>query len=96
MAILLAATLGTAIPVGLSRFGVDPAVATGPFVTTALDVLGLLHTLVLLLASLFGQRGSDTARFQRLLFALSIKANAVDCHPPDPERGRCGDGEEHA
>jgi magnesium transporter len=57
MAILLAATLGTAIPVGLSRFGVDPAVATGPFVTTALDVLGLLayFGIAVGLAHLFGQ-----------------------------------------
>lgn len=42
VAILIAASLGTAIPIGLNRIGVDPAVATGPFVTTALDVLGIL------------------------------------------------------
>ena len=57
MAMLLASTLGTAIPVVLSRLGVDPAVATGPFVTTALDVLGLLayFGIALGLAQLFGQ-----------------------------------------
>ena len=54
-AILIAATLGTAIPIGLNRLGVDPAVATGPFVTTALDVLGILayFGIALLLAGLF-------------------------------------------
>jgi len=41
-AMLIAATLGTLIPLAMHRVGIDPAVATGPFVTTALDVLGLL------------------------------------------------------
>lgn len=41
-AILIASSLGTTIPLGLHRLGVDPAVATGPFVTTALDVIGIL------------------------------------------------------
>jgi magnesium transporter len=36
-----AAGLGTGIPLVLSRLGVDPAVATGPFVTTSLDLLGV-------------------------------------------------------
>ncbi len=54
-AILIAASLGTMIPIGLHRLGVDPAVATGPFVTTALDVLGILSYfgIAVLLASLF-------------------------------------------
>jgi magnesium transporter len=38
----IAATVGTLIPLTMHRIGVDPAVATGPFVTTSLDVLGLL------------------------------------------------------
>ena len=42
LAILLAGVLGSAIPVGLERLGVDPAIATGPFVTTAVDVLAVL------------------------------------------------------
>ncbi len=36
-----ASVLGTAIPLVMSSFGVDPAVATGPFVTTSLDLLGV-------------------------------------------------------
>jgi magnesium transporter len=38
----LAAIVGTSTPLALDRFGVDPAIATGPFVTTAVDVMGLL------------------------------------------------------
>jgi len=37
-----AATVGTVIPIVLARVGVDPAVATGPFVTTTLDLIGVL------------------------------------------------------
>jgi magnesium transporter len=38
----MAATVGTAIPLVLKRFDIDAAVATGPFVTTAIDILGVL------------------------------------------------------
>lgn len=38
----IAAFVGTCTPLVLDRFGVDPAVATGPFVTTSVDVIGLL------------------------------------------------------
>ncbi len=38
----VAATVGTCMPLLLNRFNVDPAIATGPFVTTAVDVIGLL------------------------------------------------------
>ncbi len=38
----VAAAVGTCTPLALDRFGVDPAIATGPFVTTAVDVMGLL------------------------------------------------------
>ena len=31
---------GIAIPLTLERFGIDPAVAAGPFLTTTTDVLG--------------------------------------------------------
>ena len=56
-AIIIAATLGAVIPLGLHRIGVDPAVATGPFVTTALDVLGILayFAIALLMATLLTQ-----------------------------------------
>ncbi len=39
---VIAATVGTTVPLMLDRFKVDPAVATGPFVTTSVDILGLL------------------------------------------------------
>jgi magnesium transporter len=38
----IAAAVGTCTPLLLDRFDVDPAVATGPFVTTSVDVMGLL------------------------------------------------------
>jgi magnesium transporter len=40
--IVLAAAVGTGVPLLLHRFGADPAVATGPFITTANDIFGLL------------------------------------------------------
>lgn len=40
--ILTAALFGTVIPLGLNRLKVDPALATGPFVTTLNDIFGLL------------------------------------------------------
>lgn len=39
--ILFAAIFGTLIPLVLDRYHIDPALATGPFVTTLNDVLGL-------------------------------------------------------
>jgi magnesium transporter len=38
----IAATVGTSIPLLMNRFKIDPAVSTGPFVTTAVDILGLM------------------------------------------------------
>ncbi|MCF6332934.1 MAG: magnesium transporter [Draconibacterium sp.] len=40
--ILFASGLGTVIPLVLNRFKIDPALATGPFITTMNDILGLL------------------------------------------------------
>jgi magnesium transporter len=40
--VLTAAMFGTMIPLILERLKVDPAVATGPFVTTLNDITGLL------------------------------------------------------
>lgn len=37
----MAATLGTVIPMLLKRFNIDAAIATGPFITTFIDVLGI-------------------------------------------------------
>lgn len=39
---ILAAAVGTMVPILLFKAGVDPAVATGPFVTTSIDILGIL------------------------------------------------------
>jgi len=39
--IIFAAIFGTLIPLLLDRYNIDPALATGPFVTTLNDVLGL-------------------------------------------------------
>jgi magnesium transporter len=38
---LIAATLGTLLPLVFSRLGADPAVASGPVVTTTTDILGI-------------------------------------------------------
>ena len=40
--IMLAAAVGSGVPLLLHRHGIDPAVATGPFITTANDIFGLL------------------------------------------------------
>ncbi|MCZ6679670.1 MAG: magnesium transporter [Candidatus Poribacteria bacterium] len=39
---IIAATVGTIVPMFFQRIRIDPAIATGPFVTTAIDVLGIL------------------------------------------------------
>mgnify|MGYP001828317349 FL=1 len=39
---MIAATLGSTIPLVLDHFDIDPAVATGVFITTANDILGVL------------------------------------------------------
>ena len=40
--IIIAALIGTFIPIFLDKRGVDPAVATGPFITTSNDIFGIL------------------------------------------------------
>ena len=45
--ILFASLFGTVIPMILNRFKIDPALATGPFITTMNDILGLLIYLVI-------------------------------------------------
>ena len=39
--VLLASFMGTITPIVLDKFGVNPALASGPFITTANDLLGL-------------------------------------------------------
>ena len=48
---LLAVSIGGCVPLALKRFGVDPAVASGPLLTTVTDMAGFF--LVLSLATLF-------------------------------------------
>ena len=50
---IVAATVGTIIPLILRKLDIDPAVATGPFVTTNIDILGVLF--YFLIAGLFLQ-----------------------------------------
>ncbi|PIE72058.1 MAG: magnesium transporter [Deltaproteobacteria bacterium] len=38
----MSATVGTIIPLVLKRFDIDAAIATGPFVTTSIDILGVV------------------------------------------------------
>jgi magnesium transporter len=40
--IIIASLLGTSIPLILNKFGIDPALATGPFITTSNDICGIL------------------------------------------------------
>lgn len=40
--IIIAALIGTFIPILLDKRGIDPAVATGPFITTSNDIFGIL------------------------------------------------------
>ncbi|NQU53165.1 MAG: magnesium transporter [Bacteroidetes bacterium] len=49
--ILFASFFGTVIPMVLNRFKIDPALATGPFITTMNDILGLI--IYLLIGNMF-------------------------------------------
>ena len=51
VSMIVAATVGTIIPLILRKLDIDPAVATGPFVTTSIDILGVLF--YFLIAGLF-------------------------------------------
>ena len=42
LVIIVAALIGTYVPIILNKFGIDPAIATGPFITTGNDVIGIL------------------------------------------------------
>ncbi len=39
--VILSSTMGTVTPLLLNRFGINPAVASGPFITTANDLVGI-------------------------------------------------------
>lgn len=38
---LTAATIGTIVPIVFKKLGVDPAVASAPFISTTLDITGI-------------------------------------------------------
>ncbi|GAB2763599.1 magnesium transporter [Salinimicrobium soli] len=40
--IVIASLIGTFVPIILDKFGIDPAMATGPFITTSNDIFGIL------------------------------------------------------
>lgn len=40
--IVIASLIGTFVPIFLNRYGIDPALATGPFITTSNDIFGIL------------------------------------------------------
>ena len=54
--ILFASMFGTIIPIVLNKMGIDPALATGPFITTSNDIIGLL-IYMLVGRSLYGMFG---------------------------------------
>ena len=41
LVIIVAALVGTFVPIVLNKQGIDPAIATGPFITTANDIFGI-------------------------------------------------------
>jgi magnesium transporter len=51
IAFLVSTSMATIMPILLKRMRVDPAVAAGPFVTTANDITGI--TIYLTLATIF-------------------------------------------
>ena len=40
--IIVAGLIGTFVPLFLDKRGIDPAIATGPFITTSNDIFGIL------------------------------------------------------
>ena len=47
VSMIVAATVGTIIPLLLRKLDIDPAIATGPFVTTSIDILGVLFYFII-------------------------------------------------
>ncbi|HEO65655.1 MAG TPA: magnesium transporter, partial [Spirochaetes bacterium] len=41
LVMVIAATVGTLVPLALKKFNIDPAIATGPFITISNDLIGL-------------------------------------------------------
>ena len=53
ISMILAATIGSLVPLVLNRFEIDPAIATGPFVTTAIDIIGVTFYFLIAKSLLF-------------------------------------------
>ena len=53
ISMILAATIGSLVPLVLNRFEIDPAIATGPFVTTAIDIIGVAFYFLIARSLLF-------------------------------------------
>ena len=49
---LVAVTLGTLLPIGFKRLNLDPALVSGPLVTTMLDTIGFIMFLTLITISI--------------------------------------------
>jgi magnesium transporter len=43
----IAALVGSLVPMAFARINVDPAVATGPFVTTAIDIISVFFYFII-------------------------------------------------
>jgi len=41
MVMVIASLIGTFVPILLNKYGIDPAIATGPFITTSNDIFGI-------------------------------------------------------
>ena len=54
VSMILAATIGSLVPLILNRFEIDPAIATGPFVTTAIDIIGVAFYFLIARSLLLG------------------------------------------
>jgi magnesium transporter len=45
--IIVAGLIGTFVPLFLDKRGIDPAIATGPFITTSNDIFGIVIYLLI-------------------------------------------------
>jgi magnesium transporter len=50
--VLIAASFGTLLPMGLKRMNLDPALISGPLLTTSLDAIGFLTFLTVISTAL--------------------------------------------
>ena len=81
---IIAATIGTIIPILFKRFRIDPAIATGPFVTTAIDVFGLLFYFIIARIFLF-EPSKSISEPQRSGISIKIHHIRRSGILPDPK-----------